>query len=94
MLVFKRRRDAAVAVLSALALIALGAEAAAKSKHVPTSSRAASVSRAVQGAGAGSYVAGAGGYASGAGMGGAYIPPPRRGVVNDNTAGWGNVGAF
>ena len=91
MLVFKRRRVAAVAVLSALALIALTAEAAAKSKHVPSKPRAAAASRPVQGAGAGGYVAGAGGY--GAGMG-AYIPPPRRGVVNDNTAGWGNVGAF
>jgi len=93
MLVCRRRRVAALAVLSTLALVALTAEATAKSKHVPSKSRAAPVSRALQGAGTGAYVSGAGGYPSGAGMG-AYIPPPRRGVVNDNTAGWGNVGAF
>ena len=88
------RRVAAVAVLSTLALIAFAAEAGAKSKQAPSKSRAASVSRTLPGSGG--YVAGAGGYNSSAGMG-AYIPPPRRsggGVVNDNTAGWGNVGAF
>ena len=96
----KRRRVAAVAVVSLLASLSLSMEAAAKSKPTHSRSRAAPVSRPPQ-----SF--GVGGYQSSTSMGaGSYYYPPGgdrniysrpisgRGVVHDNTAGWGNVGAF
>jgi hypothetical protein len=67
-------------------LIPLSAEAAAKSKSSHPRARATTISRALQSSGVGSYL-------SGTGMG-AGVAPLSRGVVNDNTAGWGNVGAF
>jgi hypothetical protein len=80
-----RTRIVAVAFVSIVALIALSAEAAAKSrKKSQSTATAAATSGAVRNSNAGTYT-------SGLVMGGSLHPPPR---VNDNTAGWGNVGAF
>jgi hypothetical protein len=82
----KHHRIAAVALVTTLALVSFAMEAAAKSK--PTHAR--SLGSGV----VGGYVPAPGTYPSNMG---ARIPPPPRsngGVVNDNTAGWGNVGAF
>ena len=82
-----RTRFAAVALVSIVSLIALSAEAAAKSRKISHSTpRAAARSGAVQNSNAGSY-------SYGLVMGGS-LHPISRGVVGDNTAGWGNVGAF
>jgi len=79
-----RARVAAVALVSTVLLIPLSAEAAAKSKSSHPRARATTISRALQSSGVGSYLSGVG----------AGVAPLSRGVVNDNTAGWGNVGAF
>ncbi len=77
-------RVAAVAVVSTLALIALSADAFAKSRHPrPRAAPAASV---LQGTGATTYPQ----YGGGTNI---YSRPVSRGNVIDNTAGWGDVGA-
>ena len=91
---FKRRRVAAVAVVSLLAsmlaLTALSTDAFAKSSHSRSrAAAAAAASAAPQGAGAGSYY-----YPPGGDRNIYSRPISGRGVVHDNTAGWGNVGAF
>jgi hypothetical protein len=86
------RRLGAVAIASMLALTALSTDAFAKSSHsrsrAATAAAARAASAAPQGAGAGSY------YYPPVGDRNIYSRPISRGNVIDNTAGWGNVGAF
>lgn len=77
------RRVAVVAIMSMVSLLALSADASAKSSRAK--SRGAAMGQAMQ-------AAGAAGYMSGGVPTYTYVPPPGGGVL-DNTAGWGNVGA-
>jgi hypothetical protein len=87
------RYAAIIAIASLLPLTMSATDAQAKSSH--SRSRHAAI------AGAASSALVTGTLSSGAAMlngsGGYYYPPPYpsgRGVLGDNTAGWGNVGAF
>jgi len=81
-------RFAAVALVSIVSLIALSSEAAAaKSRKISHSTpTAAAMSGVAQNSNPGTYSYGL--------VTGGSIHQTGRGVVLDNTAGWGNVGAF
>jgi hypothetical protein len=84
-----RRRLAAVAIMSMVSLLAVSADASAKSSRAK--SRSAAMGQAMQAAGATGMMSGAAGYMSG-GSQPTYTYRPQGGAL-DNTAGWGNVGA-
>jgi hypothetical protein len=82
------RRVAAVAIVSTLALVALSADAVAKSSRSKSRAAAASVVQPGSSPGAGSYY-----YPQGSNIPPYTYRPASRGNVIDNTAGWGDVGA-
>jgi hypothetical protein len=82
------RRVAAVAIVSTLALIALSADAVAKSSRSKSRAAAAGVVQPGSSPGAGSYY-----YPQGSNIPPYTYRPASRGNVIDNTAGWGDVGA-
>ena len=79
------RRVAAVALVSIVSLVALSADAKSRKMSHPTPT-AAAMSGVVQNSNPGTFSYGL--------VTGGSIHQTSRGVVLDNTAGWGNVGAF